>query len=54
MKDEHKAIGNLKKDKTHVVVMDRRKYDDKMQELFIDKNTYEKYRSPPSKESNVN
>ncbi len=59
MTDERKAIGNLKKDKTPVVmkadkgncfvVMDRSEYDDKMQELLIDKNMYEKISKPPFK-----
>ena len=45
----------MKTDKGNcIVVMDRSKYDDKMQELLIDKNTCEKISNPPSKESNVN
>jgi hypothetical protein len=57
--DEHKAIDNLRKDKTRIVmkadkgncfvVMDRSDYDDKMNELMNDRNTYEKVTKPPFK-----
>jgi hypothetical protein len=57
--NERKAIDNLRKDKTHIVmkadkrycfvVMDRSDYDDKMQELLNDKNTYEKVSKSPFK-----
>ncbi len=57
--DEHKAIDNLRKDKTRIVmkadkgncfvVMDRSDYDDKMNNLLNDRNTYEKVSKPPFK-----
>ncbi len=40
----------MKADKANCfVIMDRSEYDDKMQELLIDKNKYEKISKPPFK-----
>ena len=56
---ERKAFHDLKKDKTQVVmkadkgncfvVMDRTDYDEKMEELLSDRNTYEEVAKPPFK-----
>ena len=64
--DERKAILQLKKDKTRVImkadkgncfiVMDRSDYDAKMEDLLSDQDTYEKVDKPPFKriERNLN
>ena len=61
MANERKSLYTygLKKDKTRVVmkadkgncfvVMDKTDYDEKMQELLSDQNTYEKVAKPPFK-----
>ncbi len=56
-KDEMKALNNLKKDKSRVVmkadkgnclvVMDRSEYDEKMKSMLSDRDTYEIVEKPP-------